>query len=214
MKDPAVTSQNAHAAGDQYEDAAIATEDSLRAQIYQLLAAALAAPPSDELLNSLGALDGDGSPLGRAFVRCAETARATDAAAEDDAYHTLFIGIGAGEFVPFGSYYLTGFLHEKPLARLRQDMAALGVEQDPDVKEPEDHIASLMELMAGLIEGRFGDRPATLGAQQKFYDAHVGNWAPQFFQDLSGNSQSDFYAAIGQLGAAFLSVEAQSFEYA
>lgn len=191
----------------------IAPEDHLRAQLYQLIAAPLSAPLSAELLSAFGAIAGDDSPLGTAMMQCAAAARSTTPEAEDDAYHELFIGIGAGILVPFGSYYLTGFLHEKPLAKLRSDMAELGVEKDPEIKEPEDHIASVLELMGGLIEGRF-QTPAGLDQQQTFYKTHVGSWAPHFFTDLSKTNQSAFYAAIGVLGARFLEIEDQSFEYA
>ena len=191
----------------------LAPEDVLRAQLYQLLALALCAPPTADVLTAFANVSGDDSRLGRALTSCAEAARNTTPEAEDDAYHELFIGIGSGVLVPFGSYYLTGFLHEKPLAKLRQDMAALGVEQDPNVKEPEDHISSVLEMMAGLIEGRFGV-PAALREQETFFEAHVGSWAPHFFEDLSKTTPSAFYAAVGTLGTAFIEIEAKGFEYA
>ena len=191
----------------------LAPEDSLRAQMYQLLALALSAPPSPDVLTAFAEISGDDSRLGQALSACAEAARAARPEAEDDAFHELFIGMGTGILVPFGSYYLTGFLHEKPLAKLRQDMAALGVEQDPDVKEPEDHIASVLEMMAGLVEGRFG-APATLPEQESFFKAHVGSWAPHFFEDLSKTTPSAFYAAVGTLGMVFIEIEAKGFGYA
>ncbi len=191
----------------------LAPEDVVRAQLYQLLAFALSAPPTAEVLKVFANVSGDDSQLGRSLSSCAEAAGNTNLEAEDDAYHELFIGIGSGVLVPFGSYYLTGFLHEKPLATLRQDMAALGVEQDPQVKEPEDHISSVLEMMAGLIEGRFG-APATLQQQETFFEAHVGSWAPHFFEDLSKTTPSAFYAAVGGLGMAFIEIEAKGFEYA
>ncbi len=190
----------------------IAAEDQLRSQVYQLIAAPLSAPPSAELLSAFGSISGDESALGQAMKTCAAAARSTTPEKEDEAYHELFIGIGAGILVPFGSYYLTGFLHEKPLAKLRADMAELGVEKDPEIKEPEDHIASVLELMAGLIEGRFG-APSTLDQQQKFFSGHVGSWAGPFFEDLSKTKPSAFYAALGALGARFIEIETESFEY-
>ncbi|MCH9808307.1 MAG: molecular chaperone TorD family protein [Alphaproteobacteria bacterium] len=191
----------------------IAPEDQIRAQVYQLIAAPLSAPPSGDLLSAFAGISGDDSALGKAMKQCATAAAAATPDAEDDAYHELFIGIGAGVLVPFGSYYLTGFLHEKPLAKLRADMAELGVEKDPDVKEPEDHIASVLELMSGLIEGRFG-APVGLDRQQAFFKTHVGSWAGHFFEDLSKTQQSAFYAAVGTLGVRFIEIENESFEYA
>ncbi|MBU2582158.1 MAG: molecular chaperone TorD family protein [Alphaproteobacteria bacterium] len=190
----------------------LAPEEFLRAQIYQLIAGPFSAPAGPELLDAFAAIGGDSSRLGQALKACAEAAANASPEAEDDAYHELFVGIGSGVLVPFGSYYLTGFLHEKPLARLRRDMAAIGVEHNPDIKEPEDHISSVLEMMAGLIEGRFG-APASLSEQKKFFDAHVGVWAPHFFKDLSETKQSAFYAAVGVLGSIFMEIEAKAFEY-
>ena len=187
-------------------------EDQLRVQLLQVLATPLANPPSAQILEAFGHISGDDTELGQALSDCAAAARDTTVEAEDDAYHELFVGIGSGILIPFGSYYLTGFLHEKPLAKLRTDMTKLGVEQDPDVKEPEDHIASVLELMAGLIDGRFG-APATLEQQRAFFDEHVGSWATHFFKDLSETQPSAFYAALGRLGAIFLEIEKKAFEY-
>ena len=38
--------------------------------------------------------------------------------------------------MPYGSYYLTGFVYERPLARLRQDLAQFGIERADDEIEP------------------------------------------------------------------------------
>lgn len=205
-------SSSSHASQRADETLGLAPEDVLRAQLYQLIAAPFSAPPSAELLQVFAGVGGDASRLGQALAACAEAARTASPKAEDDAFHELFIGIGSGILVPFGSYYLTGFLHEKPLAKLREDMAALGVEQGPDVTEPEDHIASVMEVMAGLIEGRYA-AAASLPQQRKFFDAHVSVWAPHFFKDLSETRQSAFYAALGVLGSVFMEIEAKAFEY-
>lgn len=191
---------------------ALAAEDQLRVQLLQLLATPLSAPPSAELLEALSNIGGDDTALGQALSACGAAARDTNPEAEAEAYQDLFIGIGAGILVPFGSYYQTGFLHEKPLASLREDMSSFGVEQDPSVKEPEDHIASVLEMMAGLIDGRFGTE-VSLERQKTFYDDHVGSWAPHFFKDLAATRQSAFYSALGALGVIFLEIETKAFEY-
>ena len=110
-----------------------------------------------------------------------------------------------GELVPYASYYLTGFLNEKPLALLRQEMRRLGIERSPDVSEPEDHIAALCEMMAGLVEGAYGDGDPTTAST--FFRAHVAAWAPYFFKDLAGTSTSALYAALGQSGRVFIDLE-------
>lgn len=188
-------------------------EDALRVHLYRLLAHYLAAPPSEaDLQLAAGLSASKGTPLGDRVIALAEAARSTTAEREADAYQTLFIGLGRGVFVPFGSYYLTGFLHEKPLARLREDMAALGIARSDDVSEPEDHIASVLEMMGGLIGGDFGT--GSLEVQRSFFESHVGSWAGHFFRDLSVDGTSAFYAALGALGSRFIEVEERAFRLA
>lgn len=186
-------------------------EDGLRAMHYRLLARFLTAAPTAEDLRIAAGLSGaPDTPLGQAVQNVAEAARGTDEASEQAAYQTLFIGLGRGLLVPFGSYYLTGFLHEKPLARLRQDMAEMGIARSDDVSDPEDHIASVLEMMAGLIAGDFG--PLAKDAEQRFFDNHVASWAGHFFRDLALDKTSEFYASLGALGVMFMEVESHAFK--
>ena len=131
----------------------VAEEDLLRADLYAMLAQVLSASPDAEFLENAAGLSGDGSDLGEGISALATVAKATTPAAAEREYNALFIGLGRGELLPYASYYLTGFLNEKPLARLRGHMAQFGIERNPDVKEPEDHMATLCEMMAGLIRG-------------------------------------------------------------
>lgn len=188
----------------------VAEEDALRADLYDLLGALLARPPSAELIARVAALSGDGGELGRAVTALSRLARATTAKAAEREFNVLFIGLGRGELLPYASYYMTGFLHERPLAVLRGDMARLSIARAPNVYEPEDNIASLCEMMAGLIRGRFG-APATLATQRDFFNAHVGPWAGHFFKDLEGAQGSVFYAPVGALGRAFIEIEREGF---
>jgi len=191
----------------------IAEEDQLRAQWYSLLARLLSSAPDQAVLNALSGLHGDDSELGRAIGTLAAAARGTNPDAVRDEYFNLFIGVGQGELLPFASYYLTGFLNEKPLARLRQDMARLEIERSEDVRDPEDHIASLCEMMAGLITGTFGG-PLAIGHQREFFDRHIGCWAPRFFEDLQAAKAAAFYMPVGSIGSLFMSVESEAFRMA
>lgn len=191
---------------------AVSLEEALRAQMYRLLAGFLGAPAEDARLRAAAELEGDDSALGVAVSDLAKAARAADPVVIAEEFNDLFIGLGRGALIPYCSYYLTGFLHEKPLAVLRQDMSRLGVARDPAVHEPEDHIATLCETMAGLIDGRFGV-PLPLIEQKAFYAAHIGSWAPDFFGDLQAARQSDLYSALGAVGKAFLEIEKEAFEW-
>lgn len=192
------------------KDIRIDEEDRLRAEVYDLLAALLADPPTAERLKALGALTGDTTPIGRAIETLAKIARATSASTVEREFTELFIGIGRGELMPYASYYLTGFLNEKPLASLRKDMAALSMTRAPNVFEPEDNIASLMEMMAGLIDGRFGV-PAPLERQREFFNRHLAPWAGHFFSDLEQAKSSVFYLPVGSIGKAFIEIEKEAF---
>ncbi len=188
----------------------IAPEDESRAAIYAMLAKLLSAPPSEEQLSDLARLQGSETEFGQTIARLSQAARDTTAAREEDAYHDLFIGLTRGKLLPYGSYYLTGFLHEKPLARLRNTMAQIGIEADPDVKDPEDHIASVLDMMGGLIRGDFG-QPVPMAQQRIFFQDHVQSWAPYFFRDLEKVEESQLYAAIGAVGRVFLELEEAAF---
>lgn len=188
----------------------VSEEDRLRARVYGLVARLLAAPLDDATLGELARLHGDESDLGRPLSALSMAARTASREAFRDEFHTLFIGVGRGELLPYASYYLTGFLNEKPLARLRVRMRALGIERDPAVSEPEDHMAALCDMMAGLILGRFGP-PADLTIQKEFFEAHLADWGPYFFADLEKAEAARLYAPVGALGRAFLAVEADAF---
>jgi len=188
----------------------IATEDQLRVDLYDFLAALLARPADQALLGQTAALRGDQSPLGEAIGALARVAAHSKPDMAEREFNALFIGVGRGELLPYASFYLTGFLNEKPLASLRQDMAAQSISRAPNVFEPEDNIASLLEMMAGLISGRFGD-PASLARQVTFFNRHIAPWAGHFFNDLTGADSAVFYAGVGAVGQIFMEIEREAF---
>ena len=196
-------------------DAAVTTErvseeDRLRADLYNYLGLMLAAPPSEMLLEQTAALSGDETPLGQAITQLAREAKRTKPAGAEREFNALFIGLGRGELLPYASYYLTGFLNEKPLAALRNDMSARGLSRAPNVFEPEDNIASLMEMMGAMIVGRFG-AATSLAEQKTFFNKHIGPWAAHFFADLEGAKNSVLYASVAAVGRAFMEIETEGF---
>ena len=191
----------------------ISEEDQLRAGWYALLAQLLGREPGDAALAMMRGLSGDESELGQGIKALAAAARGTTAEAAKQEYFDLFIGLGQGELLPYASYYLTGVLNEKPLARLRGDMARLHIARAEEVSEPEDHIAALCEMMAGLITGDFGE-PVSLDEQRRFFDTHIGCWAPRFFEDLQAAQSAVLYMPVGTIGRLFMQIESQAFEMA
>ncbi len=195
------------------EDIRIAEEDRLRADLYNFLGGLLLAGPPDEgTLTMTAGLAGDETPLGTAINALAKIAKLTKpAGGVESEFNKLFIGLGRGELLPYASYYLTGFLNEKPLAQLRRDMAARGLTRADNVYEPEDNIASLMEMMGAMIVGRFG-QAQDVADQKTFFNTHIGPpWAGHFFTDLEAAKNSVFYAAVGQVGRVFMEIEAEGF---
>jgi TorA maturation chaperone TorD len=182
--------------------------DFARAQEYALLAGLLARAPDAGLLKRLGTSRGDPTPLGVAHIGLADAASKADAGKVEREFFNLFIGIGRGELVPYGSYYLTGFLHERPLARLRQDLIMFGIERAENQYEPEDHAAILCEIMAGIVGGQL---LAPAGADHHLFEKHLQPWIGRFFADLENAEGADFYRNVGTLGRVFVDIESEAF---
>src|SRR4051812_8867472 len=179
-----------------------------RAQEYALLATLLVRAPDAKLLESLAGLRGDATPLGVAHAALAQAASETTVERVEREYFNLFIGLGRGELLPYGSYYLTGFLHERPLARLRADLAPLGIDRVDGNYEPEDHAATLCEIMAGLANRTL---PAPEGADARLFEKHLAPWLGRFFSDLEQAEAARFYRHVGRLGREFIEIERQAF---
>ncbi len=188
----------------------VAAEDRLRADLYNYLGVMLARPADQMLLDQTAALSGDESDLGKAINGLARVANAVTPKKVESEFNALFIGLGRGELLPYASYYLTGFLNEKPLAVLRTDMSAQRISRAPNVFEPEDNIASLMEMMGGMIVGRFGT-PASTATQRSFFNKHIAPWAGHFYTDLQGAKNSVLYAGVAAVGSAFMDIEREAF---
>jgi TorA maturation chaperone TorD len=190
-------------------DPGIDEVDLLRSHEYGLLAVLFGRAPGHDVLGQVAALKGDASPLGMAHIRLADAAASLDEAAISREYFDLFIGVGRGELLPYGSYYQTGFLHERPLARVREDLMRFGIERAAGQREPEDHVAILCEVMAGLAAGRF-EAPA--GSDRIFFDRHLRPWAARFFADCETARHGSFYRAAGEVGRLFMEIEAEAFD--
>jgi len=182
--------------------------DLARSHEYALLSALLARAPQADLLSRLARLSGDANPMGVAHVALAEAAGSADVTKVEREYFNLFIGLGRGELLPYASYYLTGFLNERPLARLRDDLAAIGVERIEGNYEPEDHAATLCEIMSGLAGGTL---PSPEGAERRLFEKHMAPWIGRFFIDLERAEAANFYRHVGAVGRVFVEIETEAF---
>ena len=182
-------------------------EERLRANTYGLLGALLAAPPAESLIQLLTRISpaevGGGDDLAAAWEVLRLAGERANVPALDDEYHELFVGIGRGELVPYGSWYMTGFLMDQPLAVLRRDLAELGFERQDDTREPEDHVAALLETMGLMV----GEGDISFDVQRRFFQSHMGPWMRTFFLDLQKAQAARFYRAVGQFGEQFIEFE-------
>ena len=185
-------------------------EDQLRADMYSFLASLLRIEPNAQLVSQLTNLESDDSPIGKSIKTLSKLASSLDLPTIRDEYVRIFVGVGRGEILPFASYYLTGFLKDKPLAKLRNDMKEIGIELADNVKEPEDHIASLFDMMAGLILGKF-NKKFSIGEQRDFFNKHLGPWVDLLMRDIESSKIAVFYSPIGTIGREFMEIERSSF---
>ena len=187
-------------------------EDQHRSSFYVLLSSLLSGPPTKDLLNKVYTLSGGENKIGEAVKTLTTLSKKLDIKTIEREYNNLFIGVGRGELLPYASFYMTGFLNEKPLANLRDDMKRIGISRSPSTSDPEDHIASLCEMMSGIITNQFYTT-LSLRQQSDFFATHLGPWAKHFFDDLIAAEYSVFYAPVGALGKAFIEIETESFKF-
>ena len=186
-------------------------EHQLRADVYRLLGALLASPPKAELLNIIknievsDALDDDTLiSFWRALKLAAQQAQPAQL---EDEYFNLFIGLGKGELSPYASWYLTGFLMEKPLAELRTELSRLGFARQNKVSEPEDHVAAVCEVMSVII----AESELSFEKEKLFFTKHISPWIGRFFNDLYHAQSATFYRPVGLLGKQFIDIEQRYF---
>jgi TorA maturation chaperone TorD len=183
--------------------------DRARAREYALLATLLARGPDTPLIGRLALLQGDATPLGMAHAALADAAGRSSEARAAREYFDLFAGLGQGQLLPYASRYLSGSLYGRPLAKLRETLQLFGIERVSQ-SEPEDHIATLCEIMAGLVGGAITGPD---GCDRDFFAQNLATWARRFFVDLERANPAGFYARVGSLGRAFMAIETEAYSF-
>jgi TorA maturation chaperone TorD len=195
--------------------AAALDEETARAELYGLLAQLFYAPPEPELFEALRVAVTEAPAAGafleepwRELVALSRQMTRETVACE---YEALFGGVGKPELYLFSSHYLGGFLNDRPLARLRADLARLGLAREEAIAETEDHIAYLCEVMRYLIAGdEVG--VANLTNQRDFFATHLQSWVPALCDALTAHPLARFYSTLALFTRAFVNVEAQGFD--
>ena len=183
--------------------------DQARARHYALLSILLSSGPDARMIERLARLRGDASPLGVAHRALAKAAAGASAESVEREYFDLFLGLKTTGLFPYASYYLSGALQARPLARLREALRRLGVEQMPGQAEPEDHAAILLEVMSRLVDGRIA---APAGTDREIFEQHLAPWVGRFFADLERAEGADFYLSVGALGRTFIEIETKAYQ--
>jgi TorA maturation chaperone TorD len=182
--------------------------DHARAGEYALLAALLSHSPDANMIEQLARLSGDATQLGAAHADLSSAAASMKPERIEREYFDLFVGPGRGELFPYASYYLTGYLYGRPLARLRETLNQIGLERTERRSEPEDHVAVLFEVMAGLASGQI---IAPGGTDRNIFENHLKPWIGRFFPDLEHAESAIFYSRVGSLGRIFMEIETEAF---
>ncbi len=191
------------------------SEELARAELYGLLARLWLAPPDDALLEqfrvAVTEAPHSGGWLEAPWHDLVAALRGTSAARAADEFAALFQSVGKPEVFAYGSFYLTGFLNEKPLAQLRSDLAALGLGRDDQSLETEDHVAYLFEVMRYLIAG---DDVAVcnLEQQRRFFRAHLQPWVESLCEATLAHPRADIWRAVAAFTREFMLVETQGFD--
>jgi TorA maturation chaperone TorD len=192
-------------------------EEQARADLYALIASLLLRAPDAALLSALA---GAGplhtqqadSALGPAWETLRQSASLLNAEAVQQEFDALFISIGTPPINPYGSYYLAGFMMEKPLAALRGELALLGLARRPGVGEPEDHLGALCEVMRLLIAGGDGVPARAIQDQRRFFIAHISPWYERCLDDIRKAREASFYRHVADFAQAFFEIEYRAFD--
>lgn len=194
----------------------LAAEDQARADLYALAARLLLAPPDAALLAGLAAADpilatGADHALEDAWEKLVLAASVMDAAAVAEEFDALFVSSGTPALNPYGSLYLSGFMHDTPLAELRADLAVFGIGRARGAGESEDHLGALCETMRVLIAGGPGIRRQPLQVQKTFFEARIGRWYARCLTDMMHAEGANFYRLVAAFACALLTIEAEAF---
>jgi len=194
----------------------IEPEDQVRADFYALLANVFYRAPDARLLQAMvvsAEPAGDAADeLSRAWNALAAASGVVTPDALEEEYQSLFIGVGRPPVMLFGSFYLAGFMNEKPLAELRGALKQLGYARDPSVTEPEDHLAAICDVMRAMILGDVASAPASVEVQREFFTRHLKPWVFQCCTAITENEKANYYMRVADFARAFFEIETQAFE--
>ncbi len=190
----------------------IAPEDQARADYYALLASLFFRAPDERLLQAIALAEPPEGVLAAPWQMLADASSLIPAEAVSEEYATIFVGVGRPPLMLFGSFYLAGFMMEKPLAELRDDLAKMGFARVAEVRESEDHLAALCDVMRAMILGDVSTKPFGTAEQQTFFMTHVNPWVFRCTKNILEYHQSNYYKPVAAFAQAFFEIEAEAFQ--
>lgn len=192
-------------------------EEQARADFYALIGALLLRAPDQALLTALASADSlhaeqTDHPLDQAWEQLILAASLTNAGAVKEEFNSLFIRASKPQVNPYASLYLSGFMMEKPLAALRDDLRTLGLSRTGFAAESEDHLGALCEVMRLLIGGTQAAYSQPLSTQKAFFTRHIAPWYDRCLDDIERAEGASFYRQAAGFARAFLQVESEAFD--
>lgn len=185
----------------------------IRTESYAMLSALLGEPPSDQLREMISNLLWDDAlprKLDRSLLALRRSSRCHSTEAMNEEFFKLFVGLGSGELMPYASWYMDKRIQSMPLVHLRTDLNRLGIVKQNNGFEPEDHVASICEVMTIISDGQSG---CALEDQADFFRNHLATWMTDFFHDLGRAKSANFYRKVGDFGSQFIKYESQYLDY-
>src|SRR5258706_5723443 len=194
----------------------ISAEDQVRADFYALLASLFYRAPDDRLLQAIVIASQPSAEasdeLLQAWRALAQASAVVSHEVLHDEYESVFVGVGRAPVLLYGSYYMAGFMMEKPLAALRDDLAVLGFTRRADSHEPEDHLAALCDVMRALSIGDIADAPADITVQKQFFGKHIQSWAAKCCEAIQACEHANYYRRVAVFARVFFEIETEAFE--
>ena len=189
-------------------------EDEARAQFYALLGRLFANGPDAPLLAAIGGSqrwsEAEGNPLSSAWNNLILASQAMDAAAAEQEYTEVFVGVGKSPVNLHGSHWIAGFMMEKPLAQVRADLAELGLARRPGANLLEDQLGALCETMRILVAGDGERRPAAIGVQRAWFDRHIAPWVFDCCNAILECPLANYYRRVAEFTTLFMAIERDS----
>jgi TorA maturation chaperone TorD len=190
----------------------IEPEDQARADFYALLASLFYRAPDARLLQAIAIAEPPSGVLGPAWQKLADASNVVPEDAVQEEYDAVFVGVGKPPVMLYGSFYMAGFMMEKPLAALRQNLGELGFARADSVREPEDHLAAICDVMRAMILGDLENKPQTIETQRQFFLTHVKPWVFACTDAVSAYHQANYYKHVAGFAKQFFQVELEAFE--